>query len=113
MFGKPAVPMKSHVLLHGVGSVITALFMFIGVTPTCHRYELIAWRTIYFTTIYVQHDHRFGGHVLGYSDFYPLILRLKIYHGKAVPKSMLMIEFVCMRTAEELFLVNCNTIAIS
>jgi len=31
--------------------------MFMGVSPTCHRNELVVWRSIYFTTIYVQHGH--------------------------------------------------------
>jgi len=43
MFGKPvAVPMESmYYLLHEVGSVIPAVFMFMAVSPTCHRYEPI------------------------------------------------------------------------
>jgi len=46
-----------RVLLHDVGSVIPAILMFMGVSPTSHRYELIVWRTIYSTTIYVQQGH--------------------------------------------------------
>jgi len=62
------------VLLHDMSSVIPAVLMFIGVSPTCHRYELIVWKTTSFTTIYVQHgyffgrcshDHGFGSHVVG------------------------------------------------
>jgi len=30
--------------------------MFIGVSPTCPRYEVFMWRTIY-SPIYVQHRH--------------------------------------------------------
>ena len=41
--------------VYDIGSVIPVVFMFMGVSPTCHRYELFVWRTIYFTTIYVQH----------------------------------------------------------
>ena len=36
---------------------IYAVLMFTGVSQTCHRYELFVWRTIYSTTIYVQHGH--------------------------------------------------------
>ena len=56
MFGKPlAVPMNGlHVLLHAIASVIFAVFMFMGVSPTCPRYGLFAWRTIYSSTVYVE-----------------------------------------------------------
>jgi len=58
MFGKPvAVPIKVHVLLHDIGSVIPAVFMLMGVSPNCSRYELFVWRTVYFPTIYVQRGH--------------------------------------------------------
>ena len=29
--------------------------MFIGMSPTCPRYELVVWRTAYSSTGYVQH----------------------------------------------------------
>jgi len=38
------------------GSIIPAIFVFMGVSLTCHRYEFIAWRTIYSTTIYGHFD---------------------------------------------------------
>ena len=36
---------------------IPAVFMFMGASPTCHSNELIVWRNIYPTAIYVQHGH--------------------------------------------------------
>jgi len=86
--------------------------MFIGVSPPWSRYDLLVWRTIYSPTIYVQPGHFDAlmtidlgamcwtvGLLVAIKFCYlqgllPADPKTKIYHGKAVPKSMLMINFV-------------------
>ena len=106
-----------------VGSVIPAVFVLMGWHhATSHRYALMAWWTDHHYNIFLtwtrwcSHDQRFGSHVIGSQSFnlvfllsklshnYYIPVKTQINHGKAVPKSTLMIDSVwygCMTTGSQ------------